>query len=502
MTVSLATLPGCASPSPDPVSCEGLTALTLDNGRVTQAKMFTAGEFAPPEAMARAASAFENLPAFCQVAGTLAPTAQSEINIEVWLPVTGWNGKFLAVGNGGWSGSVSLDQLADGLRRGYATAGTDTGHQGGGGPWMRQREKLIDYGYRAIHETTVASRAISAAFYAREPRLSYFTGCSGGGRQGLKAAQQYPDDFDGIVAGAPALDATGRAAFSIWAAQNMHRSEASYIPPAKYPAIHEAVLQACDGLDGVRDGVLEDPRACTFDPSVLACSANDSSSCLTPPQVDAARMMYAPLNNPRTGENISPGLVPGSELGWGTFGGPQPFRLGMQMYQHMVFEDPDWDFRTLDFDVDMATVAELEGGIVNAKDPNLRPFAASGGKLLMYHGWSDPQIPALHSVGFYERVLDEMGGVESTYETARLFMMPGVNHCGRGGPGMTTFDMLAALEAWVELGEAPDRIVASREVDGHTERTRPLCPYPQVATYTGSGSTDEAANFECRLPER
>ncbi len=484
--------------SADAATCESLSSLKLTDATITLAQPVAAGAFSPPAGgRGGNAQAFSSLPAFCRVAATLRPTPESDIKIEVWLPETGWNGKFQAVGNGGWNGNIDTNALAAGLRRGYAAASTDTGHAGGGGPWMQNREKLIDYGYRAVHEMAVKAKAIIDAYYDTPLRFSYFNGCSAGGRQGLMAAQRFPDDFDGIVAGAPALNATGRAAFSMWVAQNVHKDEASYIPPAKYPAIHDAVLRACDGSDGVTDGVIENPKACTFDPQMMACQAGDGPTCLTAPQVEAARRMYQPLVNPRTKATIFPGLAYGSELGWGTFGGPQPFAIGAQMFQHMVFKDPAWDYRTLNFDSDMARVDEIENGTVNAMSTNLKPFFESGGKLVQYHGYADPQISALSSTEYYDRVVAAMGGASAVAPNYRLFMVPGMNHCG-GGNGTATFDMLAALEQWVEKGAAPDQVPASRVRDGKADRTRPLCPYPAVATYTGSGSTDDAANFVCR----
>ena len=240
-------------------SCEVLSSLKLPDATITMAQPVAAGAFTPPAGGRGGGPQFTDLPAFCRVAATLKPSADSDIKIEVWLPAAGWNGKFQATGNGGWNGNIDVNALANGIRRGYATASTDTGHQGGGGPWMQNREKLIDYGYRAVHEMTVKGKAIAAAFYGNQARLSYFTGCSAGGRQALVAAQRYPEDFDGIVAGAPALNATGRAVFAMYVAQNLHKDEAAYIPATKYPAIHDAVLQACDAVDGVKDRVIENP---------------------------------------------------------------------------------------------------------------------------------------------------------------------------------------------------------------------------------------------------
>lgn len=480
-------------------TCERLAARALPNTTITEARARPAGTFTPPGAArdAQPNAALRDLPAFCRVAATLKPSSDSDIKIEVWLPTSNWNGKFQAVGNGGWAGSINYTAMADALKRGYATSSTDGGHQGAGGPWMQRPEKLIDFGYRSVHEMAMKGKAITAAFYGDRPRLSYFNGCSGGGRQGLMEAQRFPEDFDGIVAGAPALNTTGRAAFAMWIAQVMHKDDGSYVPLSKYPAIHNAVLDACDAADGVKDGVLENPKQCRFDPNVLECKSGDAATCLTAPQVESVRKSYASLVNPRSKEEIVPGLEPGSELGWATFGSPQPFGLGAQMYRFMVFDDPNWDYKTLDFDRDVALTSKIENGAINAMNPNLERFFNRGGKIIHYHGWADPQITPMSSVNYYKSVLATMGGnVKDGY---RLFMAPGMAHCG-GGDGTSTFDMVSALEEWREKGKAPDQIPASRVRNGATDRTRPLCPYPQVAKYVGKGSTDDAKNFVCATP--
>ena len=470
-------------------SCESLTSLKLADTIVTAAEARPAGSFNQPQG--------HDLPAFCRVAATLAPTKDSDIRIEVWLPLDGWNGKLQAVGNGGWNGTMPYGAMDAALRRGYAAAGTDTGHAGGGGPWMQNREKLIDFGYRAVHEMAVKAKAIVDAYYGTAPRYSYFAGCSGGGRQALMEAQRYPDDFDGIVAGSPSLNATGRAAFSMRVAQELRKDPESYIPAVKYPVIHRAVLDACDASDGLADGVIDNPQSCTFDPQVLLCKGPDSDSCLTAAQVSAARSIYQPLIDAKTGEEIAPGLSYGSELGWATFGGAQPFGIGSEMFRYLVFNDSDWDYRTLNFDSHMALVRKLEAGVINAASPDLRRFFAGGGKLIQYHGWADPQIQPLSSVGYYDRVLKQAGGAQKVREGDRLFMLPGMAHCG-GGEGTSSFDMMSALEQWVEQHRAPDSIPASRVVNGTVNRTRPLCPYPQRAAYKGSGDINEAANFVCK----
>ena len=447
--------------------CEQLRSLKLPDTRITSA---------------------EATPAFCRVAAVLTPNADSHIEIEVRMPLTKWNGKFQAVGNGGWAGSITVPAMMAALQEGYATASTDTGHQSsvtpGGAFAFGHPEKLVDYGYRAVHEMTVEAKAIIAAFYGRPPRLSYWNSCSNGGRQALMEAQRYPEDYDGIVAGAPAANWTGRALQSLWVAQAVHRTEGSFIPPAKYPAIHQAALAACDALDGVEDGVIEDPPKCRFDPSVLLCKDAEGPSCLTSAQFETAKKIY---------ENHGPypGLAAGSELGWATYGSDKPFAIGHDYFKYVVFGDPNWDYRQLDFN----DVARYRNPTVDALDPDLKPFFTRGGKLIQYHGWSDPQIPPLHSVDYYRSVVAAMGNVDSAY---RLFMVPGMQHCG-GGAGPNQFNVVAALERWRESDVAPNEIVAAHVTNNRVDRTRPLCPYPQVARYKGVGSTNDAANFACML---
>ena len=489
-------------PAAGGASCESLSTLRLQDTTITLAAPVPAGEFAPAAGAATApvSEAFKNLPAFCRVAATLKPTADSDIKIEVWMPAAGWNGKFQAVGNGGWSGAIVYPMLARALARGYATASTDTGHSGGSGSFaLGHPEKLIDFGYRAVHEMTVDAKAIVAAYYGNGPRLSYWVGCSSGGKQGLKEAQRFPGDYDGIVAGAPANYWTHLMAGTLWAAHATLKDEASHIPPSKYPLINKAVLEACDALDGVADGILENPLRCRFDPKILLCKGEDGPACLTAPQVEAARKIYGPAKDPRTGKEIFPGLAPGSELVWGALaGGPKPFPIPEDHFKYVVFKDPNWDWRTLNFEKDVALADKLDNGTLNATDPNLKPFVAHGGKLILYHGWNDQLIAPRNSIDYYKSVAAAMGGRSQVDKSIRLFMAPGMGHCA-GGPGPNTFDAVSALEQWVEKGIAPDQMVASHSAGGRVDRTRPLCPYPQVAHYKGTGSADDAANFVCRV---
>ena len=415
------------------------------------------------------------------------------------MPLTGWNGKLDSLGGQGWAGSIGYGAMRAALRRGYAVAATDSGHTSPGGRFAMETEPLIDFAHRSTHEMAVKAKAIVQAFYGNGPSASFFDGCSTGGRMALTAAQRYPADFDGIIAGAPANFSSHQAAQMMSVSLAVHKSEASYIPPAKYSVIHRAVLQACDARDGVTDGVLENPMACSFNPAELQCTAEDEFTCLTATQVAAARAIYAPLANPRTQAAIFPGLAPGGETGWGLVAGPRPLEFPIEIYRYAVFGNPEWDHRTLDLAADVATAERAHGGILDAVDPDLGPFFRRGGKLLQYHGWSDPAVAPRNSIDYYQSVATRLGGTATVRDSYRLFMVPGMGHCG-GGDGTSTFDALAALERWIESGRPPDLIPASRVVNGTVMRTRPLCAYPQVASYIGSGSTDDAANFICKAP--
>jgi feruloyl esterase len=480
--------------------CETLVELSVPNGAVTTASRVAAGSFVAPASDAPpppASLSFKRLPEFCRVAATLRPSADSDIKIEVWMPSSGWNGKFQAVGNGGWAGTINYRDMAAALARGYATASTDTGHSTPGGAFvLGHPEKYVDYAYRAVREMTLKAKAIIAAYYGSGPRLSYWNGCSTGGRQGLIEAQRYPDDYDGIIAGAQANPRTRLTALHLARVQATLIDPATFIPPSKYPVIHQAVLTACDALDGVKDGLINDPTRCHFDPKVLACTAGPD--CLTGTQVETVRKLMSPLKDSRTGAEIFPGWEPGAELGWGAvIAGPEPTALTLDHYRYVVFADPKWDWRTFVLERDLTRAEAVDKGTIDAVDPNLGSFTKHGGKLLMYHGWSDQLAPPRASVNYYTSVVSAMGGSAKTSDWVRLFMAPGMGHCG-GGEGPNTFDMISALEDWVERGRAPDQIVASTVKDGKVVRSRPLCPYPQVAIYTGRGSTDEAVSFVCR----
>lgn len=497
------------------LACEALSNVSLQDTTISSASVVNENSFSPP-----GSDNTLELPAFCRVIGLTTPA----VNFEVWLPLENWNRKYQSVGNGAMGGVISYSALATALRRGYATASTDTGHKQGvnsfDASWAAGRPDLIeDFGHRALHVTTVNAKAITESYYESAPQYSYYTGCSKGGQMGLMEAQRYPDDFDGIIAGDPANEWTRfYAGAHLWYSQAMLEDEASWIPPAKMQALGDAVNNACDAIDGIEDGILMNPLACTFEPATLTCpSGEDNNSCLTPKQVTAVEKIWSGVSN-SSGELIYPGLVPGGEAvrgGWSTWvTGRQPFQSlhwlgGEGFFRWFVFNDGEWDFRSFDFDSDLEYALETVGSVVDADNPDLRPLRDNGSKLIVYHGWSDPDISPVAAINYFERVVDVVAddirapnwqtALESTQDFYRLFMVPGMGHCS-GGPGPDRFDALSALENWVERDIAPDSIVASKIVNGEVTRSRPLCVYPQVATYDGSGSTDAADNFVCAAP--
>lgn len=492
-------------------TCESLQTLSLPNTTITLTQSVTAGSFSSP-ALGRGGTpptaTFKQLPAFCRVAATLRPSTDSDIKIEVWMPLANWNGKFQGVGNGGLAGFITTTAgsgqlergMAEALKRGYATASTDTGHTGNtAAPFLGHPEKLVDFAYRAVHEMTVTAKAIIHAFYDTNPKLSYWNGCSLGGRQGLVEAQRFPDDYDGIIAGAPAISQTRLVTWSTKVGHAALKEPQYMIPSSKYPMIHRAVINACDATDGMKDGLIDDPRSCRFDFKTIECKGGDSASCLTTAQVETAQTLTNPLLHPKTGETIFPGLAWGTELGWALrIGGPTPQFFGPEYFKYVFYKDPNWDWRTFDLEAAVAIADRADYRMLNATDPDLKRFHQRGGKLLLYHGWSDANFSAQFTIDYYES-LRAVVGSEGIGEWARLFLAPGMGHCG-GGEGPNVFDPLAVLEQWVEHGRAPGTITASHSTDGKVDRTRPLCPYPQVAKYRGTGSIDEAGNFTCQLP--
>jgi feruloyl esterase len=488
----------CPSFAQTPSRCEGLARLSIPETAVMAAQIVAAGAFSSAN-QAGQGQLFARLPAFCRVALVSRPSADSEINIEVWLPMAGWNGKLQAVGDGGLAGSIPVLLMAPALARGYVATGTDTGHVGGTASFMPAHpEKLVDFAHRSTHQMAVASKAVVEGFYGTPPRWSYYNACSGGGRHALTSAQRYPADFNGIVAGAASWDQARLDAARIAINLTVNRTLETRIPAAKYRAIHDAVLRACDAADGAADGVLEDPRRCEFDYASLACKGPDGPSCLTTPQVESAKVLTTPFRDAATGRTLLEAhLWPGAELEWDVLGGPRPLTNSLQRVRNFHLKDPGWEFRIPNIPADIDRAVRMDGGLLASNNFDLKPFFDRGGKLLMWHGWSDPQVPAQHSVVFFENVLRTVG--PSADQSIALFMLPGVSHCG-GGEGPDEFDRMAAITEWAERGRKPTAIVASRVTQGKVDRTRPLCPFPQVAQYSGRGSTDDATNFSCAAP--
>ena len=498
--------PPAAAPA---AGCDRLAASAFPDARVTLAEARPAGAFAIPGGGGFGPPSIK-LPAFCRVAVTLTPTPDSDIKMELWLPVK-WNGKFLMVGNGAWSGAVSYSAMAEPLARGYAVASTDTGHRGGRGTFgFGHPEKVVDFAWRAVHETTVKGKALTTAYYGSGPRLSYWDGCSSGGKQGLKEVQMFPADYDGVIAGAPANNWMGLQVQSMVASlANNPKGSKPVLGPAQISLLHKGVLDLCDASDGLKDGQIADPRACRFNPSSLICKpGQDAASCLTPDQAAVADRIYAPVRDPGTHALIYPGLAPGSEEQW-----PivilSPWMVGVDNFA-LAHNDPNWDQYSFDPVTDLAAAEAWDPGIA-ATNPDISAFKARGGKLIQYHGWADGLIATENSINYYERVVARQGGVAPTQAFYRLFLAPAMGHCG----GAYQVDWITALEQWVEGGRAPESLPARRlapaqfgppapaaAVPSAGLGSRPICAYPQQAAYKGSGAEGNPSAFACRAASR
>lgn len=512
--VALAML---AQPALAASDCASLAGLKLAKGKVTAADLVAPGKFEQPGLPGNlppgvANAAYRELPQFCRVQATLTPSADSDIKVEVWLPATGWNGKFVGIGNGIWAGQLSYSQLADPLKRGFAVATTDTGHTGNGltAEWaIGHPEKLVDFGHRAVHEMVVTAKAAIGQFYGNGPKLSYWNSCSTGGRQGLMAAHRYPQDFDVISAMAPANPMTDLMTQSMWAGWQPQRAPGAALSVPQLAAVHRAAVKQCDKLDGLEDGLIGRPDACRFDPASVA--ADDGSKLLTPVQVETLRALYNGVPDGKGG-TLLPGFPVGSEMQLAMLvGGPQPFPVALTYFSLLVFGDkPGWDWKTFDYQRDTLVSRTYGAGLLNVPSDGLAPFFARGGKLLLSHGWNDGLIPAWNTIGFYKGLLSALPA-QQAQDQVRLFMVPGMDHCA-GGEGTSDFDTLGVMEDWAANGKAPERITATRPttVQGfpgappappRSPLSRPLCPYPSYAEYKGAGDPAEAPNFACVAPK-
>lgn len=511
LALSLISLPASAFAAQD---CASLKQVTVPDATILSATDVQAQPFATA-----VSGPGLTLPPLCVVKGILRPSADSTIRFEVWLPQTGWNGKIVDVGNGGFAGSIGHQQMAANVLQGYATADSDAGHQGDSedASWaFGHPEKIKDFGWRAVHLTAGVSKIMVKSYYGKRQEKAYFDSCSDGGREALMEAQRFPQDYDGILAGAPANNWTHMLANGLAMMQAMGSDPTTFFSSMKLPAIHTASLAACDTQDGVKDGIISNPEACRFDPAVLTCKGPEDIGCLTPKQVGTLRTLYGGSKNAE-GQTIFPGYVPGDEAaGWKSWIlGTAPITGSGGAYvanyfRYMVYNDPKWN--PLAANTEDALRRGMEGAAkdIDATNPDLSAFAAHGGKLILYHGWNDPGISPWNTVNYFNEVKKTMGEAKAS-QTVRLFMAPGVEHC-LGGPGPSLFGQvglpaangkgsgaLDLLQVWVEKGTAPEMILATTPKDPRAPQTmRPLCAYPKRAIYNGKGDPNQPDSFTCK----
>lgn len=488
------------------MSCKRLTQLHLRGTIITHADIISSLSSAKDLSITKA------LPAFCRVAVILAPSPDSDIRMQIWMPVSGWNGKLEGTGNGGYAGSIDYRELAAGLRSGYAVANSDMGTAPSSSMnadvLIGHSQKWIDWGWRSTHDMTIAAKLIIKAYYRQAPYKSYFVGCSTGGEQGLMEAQRFPDDYDGIVAGAPANDRTRLHMDILWNFEVLNKQQDYGIPPGKLQMITDVALRACANLKVVRSDAFFsiDPYDCHWNPASIICRSGESNNCLTADQVESVNKIYRGPIDPVTHQLLYPGLPPGSESGWRSLvlsdGGPPYASLFRWVF------GPNWNWRIFNYSSDVTSVDARLASMLNAINPNLSAFKSRGGKLIMYHGWADWLVSPQESIDYYDAVADTQGGIarahhetkyEETGDFLRLFMVPGMAHCS-GGPGLDSINALPALDLWVEKGIPPKQIIAARVSGNNRVMARPVCPYPEVPRYHGVGATTVAAHFSCFSP--
>jgi len=514
-----------------PATCESLTNFKFADTTINSATSYPGGAYVAPDAWHLA---FTNLPPYCEVVATIAPTPDSSIGVRVWMPTQRYNGRYLGTGNGGYAGGYFQSELADGINRGFATANTDMGATGAAGvngdALIGHPEKWKDFGWRATHLMTTFSKALINAFYGDPASKSYFTGCSTGGQQALMEAQRFPYDYDGILAGAPAFNRTHIHTVTVAQYRATHITPTAYIPPTKLDAVNQAVLAQCRAKDGgaAADSFLTDPRLCKFDPATLACPAGlDAPNCLNPDQVAAMKVYYAGSTNLATGAIINPGNARGSETS-------NPAALGFALNESLNEPSFDslfkwvfgatWQWQSFDFNRDMDSVDQVLAADLNATSTDLRAFFGNGGKLVMHAGWADPLIPSQGAINYYNALVKNYGGngnggLKKTQNVARLFMSPGMWHCN-GGPGPNSYggaiqqpppsydaqyDLLTSLTQWAEGGAAPSSVIATKYTNDTPQlgiqAQRPICSYPLIPVYRGAGDPNIASSFVCAASE-
>jgi feruloyl esterase len=488
----LGVTPKPAIPNAKPVrSCESLAMVALPNTTIESAALDA------------------NNPSICRVTATTThPPAGDKIKIWIAIPAENWNGRFVGIGGGGFGGG-SAAGVNQPVALGYASGSTDTGHEGGSGSFAldadgRLNWQLIrDNAHVGIHEMTVTGKALTQAMYGAAPKYSYFNGCSTGGRQGLMEAQRYPEDYNGIVSGAPAINWTRFIPQELWGAVLMN-ARGNPLPACKLAAATAAAIAACDAIDGVKDGIIEDPKRCNYDPKPLLGTSAGECGSFTEADVDVIRKLW---QGPRRedGSFLWYGLARGADLNalWGSGGNPlkpRAFGIALDWFRYFLAQNPQLDWTSITpsaFERFSDQSMEEYGAVIGTDNPDLAAFRDRGGKAILWHGWADQLITPEGTIDYYTRVQEKMGGAKKTAEFARLFMSPGVGHCG-GGAGPSPYGQLDAVRAWVEDSKAPETLTAARrDQTGSNTRSKPLCQYPLVAKYQGTGSTDDAANFAC-----
>jgi len=509
----------CAS-SLRAADCDGLKSLKLENTTITLAETRTSGTLAISDSR----PSFTGLPPFCRVTGVLRPTSDSVIRFEIWLPAQNWNGRLLGAGNGGFAGSIGYDELAAYLKRNFVVAGSDAGHQANAtdATWAYGHpDKVKDFGWRAVHLTRLRAGEIVSAYYGKHESKAYFDSCSDGGREALMEAQRFPSDYDGILAGAPANAWSTMLGAGVMVAQARQSDPRAYFSDLKLPAIQKASLEACDAIDGVQDGIINDPSKCRFDPQVLLCKGEETLDCLTQPQIGTLNSIYSGVRD-RAGTMVFPGFTPGGEWGWREWviGQDPTSASGLHYidnyFRYMVTGDPKWSALSADPEASLRQSHDKESADLDATDSDLSKFSSRGGKLILYHGWNDQAISPWNTISYYKSVQQKLGDT-GTESFLRLYMAPGVEHCA-GGPGPSffgqfgtqtakgsTYGLFDSLVNWVEKGSPDDNITATKYGPGENGApkvvmTRPLCAYPKIAKYSGSGDTNDAGNFACAAP--
>jgi feruloyl esterase len=496
-----------------------LLSAKLPNTTIGIAESIPAGTYQPPGS----AAAFTDLPAFCRVTATLSPVPDSSIGIEVWLPTTTWNGRYQQVGNHGWGGTIYWSEMAPQLRRGFATGATDDGHvRLSSNPFdvswaFGHPSKIDDFAWRAVHELAEKAKLLITAYYGKHQSYTYFNGCSDGGREGLREAHDFPDDFDGVLFGGAASYWTHAATEQLFMSINLKNSGIQGTSGAVILTLAQnAATKACDAADGVVDGLIRDPQRCHWDPHTLICKAGqDQATCITPAQANAIEANVRPVRDPVTGKWVFSGMSRGSEFDQIRFGynlSLAPF--GVSNYQ-LALNDPTWDGSTFDLHADLPTLDRMLG-VMNLTDTDLHPFRETGGKMIQWHGWDDAAFTPGWTIKYYEEVVKGVGrgNLQRVQDFYRLFMLPGVGHCGTGiGPddigaenqtavsSDPEHDAVSALLDWVEHGVAPQKLIATKFNNNDPTQgiqiQRPICPYPSQAIYNGAGDTSVASSFHC-----